>query len=94
MSEGACLTFGIVLICCKTFYLSAPLNKFLLFLCSSKVLIVLFLNTGTSLLQEVVYLVSQGADGGDPDEIGLLNIDEQLPVLEYPTPGLDIIQVR
>uniref|UniRef100_A0A3P8YUD4 Sulfotransferase n=1 Tax=Esox lucius TaxID=8010 RepID=A0A3P8YUD4_ESOLU len=44
---------------------------------------------GTSLLQEVVYLVSQGAD---PDEIGLMNIDEQLPVLEYPQPGLDIIQ--
>ncbi|KAG8142769.1 hypothetical protein E2320_005971, partial [Naja naja] len=37
----------------------------------------------TSLLQEVVYLVSQGAD---PDEIGLMNIDEQLPVLEYPQP--------
>lgn len=46
---------------------------------------------GTSLLQEVVYLVSQGAD---PDEIGLMNIDEQLPVLEYPQPGLDIIQVQ
>ncbi|XP_010792416.1 sulfotransferase 4A1 [Notothenia coriiceps] len=45
--------------------------------------------TGTSLLQEIVYLVSQGAD---PDEIGLMNIDEQLPVLEYPQPGLDIIQ--
>lgn len=37
-----------------------------------------------------MYLVSQGAD---PDEIGLMNIDEQLPVLEYPQPGLDIIQV-
>ncbi|CAB1345829.1 unnamed protein product [Coregonus sp. 'balchen'] len=47
------------------------------------------LGTGTSLLQEVVYLVSQGAD---PDEIGLMNIDEQLPVLEYPQPGLEIIQ--
>uniref|UniRef100_M3YXX0 Sulfotransferase n=1 Tax=Mustela putorius furo TaxID=9669 RepID=M3YXX0_MUSPF len=46
-------------------------------------------HTGTSLLQEVVYLVSQGAD---PDEIGLMNIDEQLPVLEYPQPGLDIIK--
>lgn len=46
---------------------------------------------GTSLLQEVVYLVSQGAD---PDEIGLMNIDEQLPVLEYPQPGLDIIKVQ
>lgn len=46
---------------------------------------------GTSLLQEVVYLVSQGAD---PDEIGLMNIDEQLPVLEYPQPGLEIIQVN
>lgn len=46
--------------------------------------------SGTSLLQEVVYLVSQGAD---PDEIGLMNIDEQLPVLEYPQPGLDIIKV-
>lgn len=45
---------------------------------------------GTSLLQEVVYLVSQGAD---PDEIGLMNIDEQLPVLEYPQPGLDILKV-
>nr|XP_004610797.1 unnamed protein product [Sorex araneus] len=44
---------------------------------------------GTSLLQEVVYLVSQGAD---PDEIGLMNIDEQLPVLEYPQPGLDILK--
>lgn len=50
----------------------------------------LSLLVGTSLLQEVVYLVSQGAD---PDEIGLMNIDEQLPVLEYPQPGLDIIQV-
>lgn len=48
------------------------------------------LSVGTSLLQEVVYLVSQGAD---PDEIGLMNIDEQLPVLEYPQPGLDIIKV-
>ncbi len=48
------------------------------------------LHIGTSLLQEVVYLVSQGAD---PDEIGLMNIDEQLPVLEYPQPGLEIIQV-
>lgn len=38
-----------------------------------------------------MYLVSQGAD---PDEIGLMNIDEQLPVLEYPQPGLDIIQVE
>lgn len=46
--------------------------------------------SGTSLLQEVVYLVSQGAE---PDEIGLMNIDEQLPVLEYPQPGLDIIKV-
>ncbi|XP_032445526.1 sulfotransferase 4A1 isoform X2 [Xiphophorus hellerii] len=44
---------------------------------------------GTSLLQEVVFLVSQGAD---PDEIGLMNIDEQLPVIEYPQPGLDVIQ--
>lgn len=48
------------------------------------------MHVGTSLLQEVVYLVSQGAD---PDEIGLMNIDEQLPVLEYPQPGLEIIQV-
>lgn len=39
----------------------------------------------------MVYLVSQGAD---PDEIGLMNIDEQLPVLEYPQPGLDIIKVQ
>ncbi|XP_023774914.1 sulfotransferase 4A1 [Cyanistes caeruleus] len=46
-------------------------------------------HAGTGLLQEVVYLVSQGAD---PDEIGLMNIDEQLPVLEYPQPGLDIIK--
>lgn len=38
-----------------------------------------------------MYLVSQGAD---PDEIGLMNIDEQLPVLEYPQPGLDIIKVQ
>lgn len=53
--------------------------------------IVFFVIAGTSLLQEVVYLVSQGAD---PDEIGLMNIDEQLPVLEYPQPGLDIIQVE
>lgn len=35
-------------------------------------------------------MVSQGAD---PDEIGLMNIDEQLPVLEYPQPGLDVIKV-
>lgn len=48
-------------------------------------------HAGTGLLQEVVYLVSQGAD---PDEIGLMNIDEQLPVLEYPQPGLDIIKVQ
>lgn len=54
-------------------------------------LIVFSVIAGTSLLQEVVYLVSQGAD---PDEIGLMNIDEQLPVLEYPQPGLDIIQVE
>uniref|UniRef100_A0A8C9QRJ8 Sulfotransferase n=1 Tax=Spermophilus dauricus TaxID=99837 RepID=A0A8C9QRJ8_SPEDA len=47
------------------------------------------LSPGMSLLQEVVYLVSQGAD---LDEIGLKNIDEQLPVLEYPQPGLDIIK--
>lgn len=33
------------------------------------------------------------SQGADPDEIGLMNIDEQLPVLEYPQPGLDIIQV-
>ncbi|KAB1269539.1 Sulfotransferase 4A1 [Camelus dromedarius] len=51
--------------------------------------IVTYPKSGTSLLQEVVYLVSQGAD---PDEIGLMNIDEQLPVLEYPQPGLDIIK--
>ena len=51
----------------------------------------LFRCAGTGLLQEVVYLVSQGAD---PDEIGLMNIDEQLPVLEYPQPGLDIIKVQ
>lgn len=58
----------------------------------TKPMIVLWLSLvlGTSLLQEIVYLVSQGAD---PDEIGLMNIDEQLPVLEYPQPGLDIIQV-
>lgn len=61
--------------------------------CRPKSLIVLSIRSlliGTSLLQEIVYLVSQGAD---PDEIGLMNIDEQLPVLEYPQPGLDIIQV-
>lgn len=34
------------------------------------------------------------SQGADPDEIGLMNIDEQLPVLEYPQPGLEIIQVR
>ena len=34
------------------------------------------------------------SQGADPDEIGLMNIDEQLPVLEYPQPGLDIIQVK
>ncbi|KAG7270670.1 hypothetical protein CRUP_030397 [Coryphaenoides rupestris] len=56
----------------------------------SDIWIVTYPKSGTSLLQEVVYLVSQGAD---PDEIGLMNIDEQLPVLEYPQPGLDIIQV-
>ncbi|CAL8405381.1 unnamed protein product [Arctogadus glacialis] len=56
---------------------------------SSDIWIVTYPKSGTSLLQEVVYLVSQGAD---PDEIGLMNIDEQLPVLEYPQPGLDIIQ--
>lgn len=33
------------------------------------------------------------SQGADPDEIGLMNIDEQLPVLEYPQPGLDIIKV-
>lgn len=61
-------------------------------LAQTKPLIFLWLSLllGTSLLQEIVYLVSQGAD---PDEIGLMNIDEQLPVLEYPQPGLDIIQV-
>ncbi|KTG47961.1 hypothetical protein cypCar_00000148 [Cyprinus carpio] len=57
---------------------------------SSDIWIVTYPKSGTSLLQEVVYLVSQGAD---PDEIGLMNIDEQLPVLEYPQPGLEIIQV-
>ncbi|XP_071672535.1 sulfotransferase 4A1 isoform X2 [Patagioenas fasciata] len=56
----------------------------------SDVWIVTYPKSGTGLLQEVVYLVSQGAD---PDEIGLMNIDEQLPVLEYPQPGLDIIKV-
>uniref|UniRef100_A0A8C1U9K0 Sulfotransferase n=2 Tax=Cyprinus carpio TaxID=7962 RepID=A0A8C1U9K0_CYPCA len=56
---------------------------------SSDIWIVTYPKSGTSLLQEVVYLVSQGAD---PDEIGLMNIDEQLPVLEYPQPGLEIIQ--
>uniref|UniRef100_A0A8V0YL72 Sulfotransferase n=1 Tax=Gallus gallus TaxID=9031 RepID=A0A8V0YL72_CHICK len=55
----------------------------------SDVWIVTYPKSGTGLLQEVVYLVSQGAD---PDEIGLMNIDEQLPVLEYPQPGLDIIK--
>ncbi|XP_077357135.1 sulfotransferase 4A1 isoform X4 [Festucalex cinctus] len=55
----------------------------------SDIWIITYPKSGTSLLQEVVYLVSQGAD---PDEIGLMNIDEQLPVLEYPQPGLDIIK--
>lgn len=64
--------------------LSAELAQHLLSTCPY------LLSPGTSLLQEVVYLVSQGAD---PDEIGLMNIDEQLPVLEYPQPGLDIIKV-
>ncbi|KAM9403360.1 sulfotransferase 4A1-like [Salvelinus alpinus] len=45
---------------------------------SSDIWIVTYPKSGTSLLQEVVYLVSQGAD---PDEICLMNIDEQLPVL-------------
>lgn len=57
----------------------------------TNVLVLLSLHVGTSLLQEVVFLVSQGAD---PDEIGLMNIDEQLPVIEYPQPGLDVIQVQ
>uniref|UniRef100_A0A3P9PX89 Sulfotransferase n=1 Tax=Poecilia reticulata TaxID=8081 RepID=A0A3P9PX89_POERE len=57
---------------------------------SSDIWIVTYPKSGTSLLQEVVFLVSQGAD---PDEIGLMNIDEQLPVIEYPQPGLDVIQV-
>lgn len=56
---------------------------------SSDIWIVTYPKSGTSLLQEVVYLVSQGAD---PEDIALMNIDEQLPVLEYPQPGLDIIQ--
>ncbi|XP_059360916.1 sulfotransferase 4A1-like [Carassius carassius] len=56
---------------------------------SSDIWIITYPKSGTSLLQEVVYLVSQGVD---PDEIGLMNIDEQLPVLEYPQPGLEIIQ--
>ncbi|XP_067856202.1 sulfotransferase 4A1 isoform X3 [Heptranchias perlo] len=55
----------------------------------SDIWIVTYPKSGTSLLQELVYLVSQGAD---PDEIGIMNIDEQLPVLEYPQPGLDIIK--
>ncbi|XP_061125141.1 sulfotransferase 4A1 [Syngnathus typhle] len=55
----------------------------------SDIWIITYPKSGTSLLQEVVYLVSQGADA---DEIGLMNIDEQLPVLEYPQPGLDIIK--
>nr|XP_057924542.1 sulfotransferase 4A1 isoform X2 [Doryrhamphus excisus]XP_057924543.1 sulfotransferase 4A1 isoform X2 [Doryrhamphus excisus] len=55
----------------------------------SDIWIITYPKSGTSLLQEFVYLVSQGAD---PDEIGLMNIDEQLPVLEYPQPGLDIIK--
>ncbi|XP_061769100.1 sulfotransferase 4A1 isoform X1 [Nerophis ophidion] len=55
----------------------------------SDIWIITYPKSGTSLLQEVVYLVSQGAD---PNEIGFMNIDEQLPVLEYPQPGLDIIK--
>ncbi|GCC37350.1 hypothetical protein chiPu_0015854 [Chiloscyllium punctatum] len=56
----------------------------------SDIWIVTYPKSGTSLLQELVYLVSQDAD---PDEIGIMNIDEQVPVLEYPQPGLDIIKV-
>ncbi|XP_048464035.1 sulfotransferase 4A1 isoform X2 [Rhincodon typus] len=55
----------------------------------SDIWIVTYPKSGTSLLQELVYLVSQDAD---PDEIGIMNIDEQVPVLEYPQPGLDIIK--
>ncbi|XP_057598080.1 sulfotransferase 4A1 isoform X1 [Hippopotamus amphibius kiboko] len=55
----------------------------------SDVWIVTYPKSGTSLLQEAVYLVSQGAA---PDEVGLMNIEEQLPVLEFPQPGLDIIK--
>ncbi|XP_038637012.1 sulfotransferase 4A1 isoform X1 [Scyliorhinus canicula] len=55
----------------------------------SDIWIVTYPKSGTSLLQELVYLVNQDAD---PDEIGIMNIDEQLPVLEYPQPGLDIIK--
>lgn len=66
-------------------------RKSTFFIITNKQFVLPLVHTGTSLLQEVVYLVSQGAD---PDEIGLMNIDEQLPVLEYPQPGLEIIQVN
>ncbi|XP_078737958.1 uncharacterized protein LOC144951491 isoform X5 [Lampetra fluviatilis] len=44
--------------------------------------------SGTSVLQEMVFLISQGVD---PAEVGIMNIAEQMPVLEHPQPGLDIL---
>uniref|UniRef100_A0A3B3XWS4 Sulfotransferase n=1 Tax=Poecilia mexicana TaxID=48701 RepID=A0A3B3XWS4_9TELE len=76
---------------CPIFPIHARLTEYCGLRCLNvpNVLVLMSLHAGTSLLQEVVFLVSQGAD---PDEIGLMNIDEQLPVIEYPQPGLDVIQ--
>ncbi|XP_061426512.1 sulfotransferase 4A1 [Lethenteron reissneri] len=52
--------------------------------------VVTYPKSGTSLLQEVVFLVSHGTD---VDESALMNIDDHIPVLEYPQPGLDAVKV-
>uniref|UniRef100_UPI00358EFAF1 sulfotransferase 4A1 n=1 Tax=Myxine glutinosa TaxID=7769 RepID=UPI00358EFAF1 len=51
--------------------------------------LVTYPKSGTSLLQEVVYVVSRGAEA---DESALINIDDFVPVLEYPQPGIDAIK--
>uniref|UniRef100_A0A8C4N754 Sulfotransferase n=1 Tax=Eptatretus burgeri TaxID=7764 RepID=A0A8C4N754_EPTBU len=51
--------------------------------------LVTYPKSGTSLLQEVVYVVSRGAEA---DESALINIDDFIPVLEYPQPGIDAIK--
>uniref|UniRef100_UPI00358E3E75 sulfotransferase 4A1-like n=1 Tax=Myxine glutinosa TaxID=7769 RepID=UPI00358E3E75 len=51
--------------------------------------IVTYPKSGSRLLQELVFLLSQGPD---PDDLGLMNIAEQIPILEYPQPGLDILK--